>query len=91
MDRAADARSVALHVGAQILVVRPRRKVLQGGGVGRPRIGKRARPYGVSQSVAKRCGGALGGKLPPGLAGSRDRAQRATSETPYGGICTLLP
>ena len=35
--------------------------------------GKRANSHGLSQSVAERCCGALGGKLPTRLAGPRDQ------------------
>jgi hypothetical protein len=38
-------------------------------GFGREKHRKSANEHGISQSVAERCGGALGGKLPPRLAG----------------------
>ena len=37
--------------------------------------GKRANSHGLSQSVAERCCGALGGKLPTRLAGPRDHPE----------------
>src|SRR5207302_6720239 len=49
------ARSMGLHRAAQILAVRPRRKVWSGGGFGREGHGKRANSHGLSLSVAERC------------------------------------
>ena len=63
-------RSMGLPTAAQILAIRPRRKVCSRGGFGCEGHGKRANSHGLSQSVAKRCGGALGGKLPTRLAGT---------------------
>jgi hypothetical protein len=61
-----------LQTAAQILAIRPRRKVWSGGGFGGEGHGKRANSHDLSQSVAERCCGALGGKLPKRLAGPRD-------------------
>jgi hypothetical protein len=61
-----------LQTAAQILAIRPRRKVWSGGGFVGEGHGKRANSHGLSQSVAERCCGALGGKLPTRLAGPRD-------------------
>jgi hypothetical protein len=63
------ARSMGLQTAAQILAIRPRRKVCSRGGFGCEGHGKRANSHGLSQSVAERCCGALGGKLPTRLAG----------------------
>src|ERR1700745_707853 len=90
MDRAADARSVAIRVNAQLLVVRSRLKVWRGGSVSRQGVRKCARAHFLSEAVAERRCGALGGELPTRLAGPRDRAQRAPSEAVNGRICTLL-
>src|SRR5208283_4023847 len=65
-------RSMGLQTAAQILAIRPRRKVWSRGGFGCEGHGKRANSNGLSQSVAERCCGALGGKLPTRLAGPRD-------------------
>ena len=67
-DRAAAARRVALFVDTQLLAVRPRHKVTQEGGNGCESDGKQIHAYGLSQPMAKRRRGALGRKLPPGLA-----------------------
>ena len=69
------ARSMGLQTAAQILAIRPRRKVCSRGGFGCEGHGKRANSHGLSQSVAERCCGALGGKLPTRLAGPRDRPE----------------
>ena len=60
---------MGLQTAAQILAIRPRRKVCSRGGFGCEGHGKRANSHGLSQSVAERCCGALGGKLPTRLAG----------------------
>src|SRR4029077_15022058 len=65
-------RSMGLPTAAPILAIRPRRKVCSRGGFGGEGHGKRANSHGLSQSVAERCCGALGGKLPTRLAGPRD-------------------
>ena len=59
---AAIARSMGLPTAAQILAIRPRRKVWSRGGFGCEGHGKRANSNGLSQSVAERCCGALGGR-----------------------------
>ena len=69
------ARSMGLQTAAQILAIRPRRKVCSRGGFGGEGHGKRANSHGLSQSVAERCCGALGGKLPTRLAGPRDHPE----------------
>jgi hypothetical protein len=69
------ARSMGLQTAAQILAIRPRRKVWSRGGFGREGHGKRANSNGLSQSVAERCCGALGGKLPTRLAGPCDHPE----------------
>src|SRR5438132_1005187 len=79
VDRATDARSVAIRVDAKILAFRSRLKVWQRCGVRCQGVRKRAGAYRVSQPLAERRRGALGWKLPPRLAGSRDRPQRPTS------------
>jgi hypothetical protein len=71
----ATARSMGLQTAAQILAIRLRRKVWSRGVFGCEGHGKRANSHGLSQSVAKRCCGALGGKLPTRLAGSRDHPE----------------
>ena len=62
------ARNIGLQRAAQILDLRPRRQVWRRGGFGCEGHGKRANSHGFSQSVAERCCGALGGKLPTRLA-----------------------
>jgi hypothetical protein len=52
---------------------------------------KSANTHGLSQSVAERCGGAPGGKLPPRLAGPRDHPEGAASQTAEVCILGLLP
>jgi hypothetical protein len=71
--------SVAIRVDAKILAFRSRLKVWQRGDVRCQGVRKRAGAYLVSQPLAERRRGALGGKLPPRLVGSRDRPQRPTS------------
>ena len=61
------ARSMGLQTAAPILATRPRCKVWRRGGFGREGHGKRANSHGLLQSVAERCCGALGGKLPTRL------------------------
>src|ERR1700741_4416551 len=65
-------RSMGLQTAAQILAIRPRRKVWSRGGFGCEGHGKRANSHGLSQSVAERRCGALGGKLPTRFAGPCD-------------------
>ena len=60
---------MGLQTAAQILAIRPRRKVWSRGGFSCAGHGKRANSHGLSQSVAERCCGALGGRLPTRLAG----------------------
>src|SRR5258708_31874925 len=67
--------TMGLQTAAQILAMRPRRKVWSRGGFGCEGHGKRANSHGLSQSVAERCCGALGGKLPTRLAGPRDHPE----------------
>ena len=67
--------AMGLPTAAQILAIRPRRKVWSRGGFGCEGHGKRANSHGLSQSVAERCCGALGGKLPTRLAGPRDHLE----------------
>ena len=50
-----------LPTAAQILAIRPRRKVCSRGAFGGEGHGQRANSHGLSQSVAERCCGALGG------------------------------
>ena len=69
------ARSLGLPTAAPILATRPRRKVCRRGAFGCEGHGKRANSHGLSQSVAERCCGALGGKLPTRLAGPRDHPE----------------
>jgi hypothetical protein len=85
------ARSLGLQTAAPILAIRPRREVWRRCGFGREKHRKSANAHGLSQSVAERCGGALGGKLPPRLAGPRDHPEGAASQTAEVCILGLLP
>src|SRR4029077_17020903 len=87
----ATARNMGLPTAAPILATRPRRKVCSRGGFGCEGHGKRANSHGLSQSVAERCCGALGGKLPTRLAGPRDRPESAASQTAHVFVRALLP
>src|SRR5580765_6591861 len=69
------ARSMGLPTASPILAIRPRRKVCSRGAFGCEGHGKPANSNGLSQSVAERCCGALGGKLPTRLAGPRDHPE----------------
>src|ERR1700756_4666965 len=80
MDRAADARSVAIRVNAQLLVVRSRLEVWRGGSVGRQGIRKCTRADLVRKSLAEWCRRALGGELPPRAARPCHCSQRAAPE-----------
>jgi len=66
---------MGLQTGAQILAIRPPRQVWGRGGFGCEGHGKRANSHGLSQSVAERRCGALGGKLPTRFAGACDHPE----------------
>ena len=87
----ATARSMGLQTAAQILAIRPRRKVWSRGGFGCEGHGKRANSHGLSQSVAERRCGALGGKLPTRFAGPCDHPEWAPSQTADVFLPALLP
>src|SRR5260370_3365485 len=65
-------RSMDRPTAAPSVAIRPGSKVWSRSGFGCKGHGKRANSNGLSQSVAERCCGALGGKLPTRLAGPRD-------------------
>jgi hypothetical protein len=58
LGRTAIERSMGLRTAAQILAIRPRRKVWSRGAFGYEGHGKRSNSNGLSQSVAERCASA---------------------------------
>jgi hypothetical protein len=80
-----------LQTAALILAIRPRREVWRRCGFGREKHRKSANAHGLSQSVAERCGGALGWEVAAATCWTRDNPEGAASQTAEVCILGLLP